>query len=59
MQQRIGLEPNFQPDTGKVLKEKVATEDEVVRWHHWLKGHEFEQIPGVDREAWGATGHRV
>ena len=22
------------------------TEDEVVRWHHQLNGHEFEQAPG-------------
>ena len=26
---------------------KSATEDEMVGWHHWLKGHEFEQVPGV------------
>ena len=25
------------------------TEDEMVRWHHQLNGHEFEQTPG-DRE---------
>ena len=24
-------------------KEKGAAEDEMVRWHHWLNGHEFEQ----------------
>ena len=23
------------------------TEDEMVRWHQGLKGHEFEQAPGV------------
>ena len=23
------------------------TEDEMVGWHHWLKGHEFEPVPGV------------
>ena len=23
------------------------TEDEIVRWHHRLNGHEFEQAPGV------------
>ena len=22
------------------------TEDEMVGWHHWLNGHEFEQAPG-------------
>ena len=24
------------------------TEDEMVRWHHRLNGHEFERAPGVD-----------
>ena len=24
-----------------------VTEDEMVGWHHWLNGHEFEQAPGV------------
>ena len=23
------------------------TEDETVRWHHRLNGHEFDQAPGV------------
>ena len=23
------------------------TEDEMVEWHHWLDGHEFEQAPEV------------
>ena len=23
------------------------TEDEMVGWHHWLDGHEFEQAPGA------------
>ena len=23
------------------------TEDEMVRWHHRLKGHEFEEVVGV------------
>ena len=32
------------PDAGKYLRweEKGMTEDEVVGWHHRLKGHEFE-----------------
>ena len=29
-------------------EEKGATEDEMVRWHHQLDGHEFEQASGVD-----------
>ena len=28
-------------------EEKVMTEDEIVGWHHWLNGHEFEQVLGV------------
>ena len=32
------------PDAGKDWgqEEKGMTEDEMVRWHHWLNGHEFE-----------------
>ena len=35
------------PDAGKDWRweEKGATEDEMVGWHHWLNGHEFEQAP--------------
>ena len=37
------------PDAGKVWRqeEKGSTEDEMVGWHHWLDGHEFEQALGV------------
>ena len=28
-------------------EEKGTTEDEMVGWHHWLNGHEFEQALGV------------
>ena len=37
------------PDTGQDWRqeEKGKTEDEMVGWHHWLDGHEFEQAPGV------------
>ena len=36
------------PDAGKDWRreEKGITEDEMVGWHHWLKGHEFEQALG-------------
>ena len=54
------------PDAGKDWRheEKGMTEDEVVGWHHWLNGHEFEQAPAdgegqkglVCRSPWG---HRV
>ena len=36
-----------EPDAGKdARQEKGMTEDEIVGWHHWLNGHESEQIPG-------------
>ena len=36
------------PDAGKDWRqEKGTTEDEMVRWHHWLDTHEFEQASGV------------
>ena len=28
-------------------RRRSVTEDEMVGWHHWLCGHEFEQVPGV------------
>ena len=43
------------PDVGEDWRweEKGTTEHEVVRWHHWLNGHEFEQAPG-DGEGQGS-----
>ena len=43
------------PDAGKDWRqeEKGMTEDEMVGWHHWLNGHEFEQTPG-DGEGQGS-----
>ena len=37
------------PDAGKDWRqeEKGMTEDEMIGWHHWLDGHEFEQAPEV------------
>ena len=37
------------PDAGKDWRweEKGTTEDEIVGWHHWLNGQEFESSPGV------------
>ena len=57
-------EPTYwkNPDAGKEWRqeEKGKTEDEMVGWHHWLMGHEFEQTPGGgDREAWLAAIHGV
>ena len=34
-------------DAGKDRRwEKGMTEDEMVGWHHWLDGHEFDRTPG-------------
>ena len=43
------------PDADKDWRqeEKGMTEDEIVGWHHWLDGHEFEQAPGVGEELGG------
>ena len=53
------------PDVGKDWRQKKGTtEDEMVEWHHWLNGHEFEQALGGD-ERWESLmccspwGHRV
>ena len=41
----IGKDPDARKDWRQ--EEKEMTEDEMVGWHHWLDGHEFEQAPGV------------
>ena len=46
----IGKDPDSGKDQGW---EKGLTEDEMVGWHHWLDGHEFEQAPG-DSERQGS-----
>ena len=46
------------PDVGKDWRweEKGITEDEMVGWHHWLNGHEFEQVLGVGDGQGSLTG---
>ena len=39
-----GKDPNAGKDWRR--KEKGVAEDEMVGWHHWLNGHEFEQALG-------------
>ena len=43
------------PDAGKDWRQekKGMTKDEMVGWHCWLNGHEFEQAPG-DGEGQGS-----
>ena len=54
------------PDPGKDWRqeEEGMTEDEMVSWHHWLDGHEFERTLGVgdgkgSMACCGAWGCRV
>ena len=58
----IGKNPNVGKDWGQ--EEKGRTEDEMVRWHHWLNGDEPEQALGVGNRqgslaSCGPWGHRV
>ena len=47
----VGKDPDAGKDWGQ--EEKGTTEDEMVGWHQWLNGHEFEQTPG-DSEGQGS-----
>ena len=54
------------PDDGKYWRQekKGTTKDEMVGWHHWLDGHEFEQALAVgdgqgNLACCSAWGHRV
>ena len=62
-------EKNWLIGAGKEWRhgEKMVTEDEIVGWHYWLTGHDFEQSHGhdylweivKDREVWHAVVHGV
>ena len=49
--QLTGKDPDAWKDWGQ--EEKGLTEAEMVGWHHWLNGLEFEQTPG-DSEGEGS-----
>ena len=57
----IGRDPDAGKDWGQEVKRE--TDNERAGWHHWLNGHELEQIQlweiVKDREAWRAAVHRV
>ena len=51
-------------DAGKDWRQgekKGMTEDEMVGWHHWCDGHEFDKLRELvmDREVWHAAVHGV
>ena len=48
IQRTDSLEKHLDAGRDRRQEEKGTTEDEMVGWHHWLDGHEFEQAPGVD-----------
>ena len=54
-----GKAPNAGKDWGQEVK--GATEDEMVGWHHWLNGHEFEETQGDSdgQRTWCAAVHEV
>ena len=59
----IGKDPDARKDWRQ--EEKGTAEDEMVVWHHWLNGHEFEQALGVSDgqggleccSPWGCNEH--
>ena len=48
--QLIGKDPDARKDRRQ--EEEGTREDEMVRWHHRLNGHEFEQSPGYGEGQW-------
>ena len=55
-----GTDPDAGKDWGQ--EEKGVAEDEMVGWHHWLNGPEFEQALGIGDgqrglECCGSWGH--
>ena len=57
----IGKDSDAGRDLGQ--EAKGTTEDEMVGWHHWLDGREFELTPGGgDRQeglaCWDSWGHK-
>ena len=49
----IGKDPNAGKDWRQ--EEKGTSEDVMVGWHHWLDGHEFEQVLGAGDGQGGLT----
>ena len=41
----------------RMLEEKGMTENEMVGWHHWLNGHDFEQAPADVKRQWSLASY--
>ena len=46
MQRTVSLKKNTDAGKDRKQEEKGMAEDEMVRYHHQLSGHEFEQTLG-------------
>ena len=53
MRRANSFEKTLMPGKISCWAEKGATEDEMVEWHHYLNGREFEPAPG-DSEGQGS-----
>ena len=53
MQRVNSLEKTLMLGKFEGRKSRGMTKDEMVGWHHWLSGHEFEQTP-EDSEGQGS-----
>ena len=47
MQRTDSLEKTLMLGKIEGRRRRGTTEDEMVGWHHWLNGHEFEQALGI------------
>ena len=47
MQRTDSLEKTLMLGKIEGRERKGTLKDEMVEWHHWLKGHDFEHAPGV------------
>ena len=54
--QLTGKDPD--PEKDWKQNEKRVTENNMVGWHHWLNGHELEQIPRDDEQGCSPWGHK-
>ena len=64
MERTGSLEKSLMLEKIERRRRRGQTEDEMVGWHHRLKGHEFEQALGVDDEQGNLVccspwGHKV